>query len=183
MKEYPSFDCTLCGECCSGSMKVFINLYDLYKMARYLKMDNTKELFDKKLVKFDLGQNGFHLPRLQFKRQPFRFCPFLSNDFDEDKGYRGLCQLHLVHKPLVCRLAPFTREIDCEKGSDDFDFVLPHPDCPGINKGSPLSEEETRTALVKELDLEKEYYYYLSQQESIPESFYYRDVTQDYSLL
>lgn len=75
------YGCTLCGECGSGSMQVFINSYYIYKMGRFLKMENSSELFERRLVILDKGQNDLLLPRIHFKTKPFSFCPFLINDF------------------------------------------------------------------------------------------------------
>ncbi|MDC7242082.1 MAG: hypothetical protein PQJ50_17140, partial [Spirochaetales bacterium] len=104
-----------------------------------------------------------------FKTKPFQFCPFLVNDFDEETGLRGLCSLHLIHKPLVCRLAPLTRQIDLESGSDEFDFILPHPECPGGDQDQWIDPATERAALKKELDFELRYYRLLSANEEAPE--------------
>ena len=75
------FSCTLCGECCSGNMEVFLNSYDLYKIGRFFNKHHTKELFDSNLLEWAPGQNGLTLPRIRFKKKPFPFCPFLINDY------------------------------------------------------------------------------------------------------
>ena len=120
------FSCTLCGECCSGSMKVFLNRYDLYKIGKFYKLKHSEELFQKGFVEWADGQNNLSLPKIRFKTYPFSFCPFLMNDFSEEQGLRGLCTLHPYHKPLVCKLAPLAREVDLETGSDFF-FLCPPP--------------------------------------------------------
>lgn len=162
------FGCTLCGECCSGSMRVFINSYDLYKMGLFLKLDHSSELFDKGLVILDRGQNDLNLPRIRFKTKPFSFCPFIINDFDEETGLTARCSMHLVHKPLVCRLAPLTRRVDLKTGEDVFDFTLPHPDCPGKEQDEFIDTEKERSALKEELDYELRYYRLLSAHEEDP---------------
>ena len=179
------FTCTLCGECCSGSMKVFLNPYDLYKMGRFLKLSHTEELFEKKLITWDLGQNGITLPRILFKTYPFSFCPFLINDFNENDGLRGRCSLHPDHKPLVCYLAPLTRELDLESGEDSFGFVPPHPDCPGCGKGERVDKETVKQERKDELEKEILYYRRLSRlskesPEEIPSLFLF-DLTIPYS--
>lgn len=162
------YGCTLCGECCSGSMQVFINSYDIYKMGRFLKMENSSELFERRLLMLDKGQNDLLLPRIRFKTKPFSFCPFLINDFDEEKGLRGFCSLHLLQKPLVCRLAPLVRRIDLEKDSDEFDFILPHSSCPGKEQNEVLDPQKERQELSEELDYELRYYRLLSAHEDDP---------------
>ena len=163
MSRKQRFSCTLCGECCSGSMEIFLNSHDLYKMARFLGKHHTRELFEAKLIEWAPGQNGLTLPKIRFKTSPFPFCPFLINDFQEDRGLRGLCSLHPEHKPLVCKLAPLTRELDLETGEDLFGFIPPHPECPGCGKGEPLDEESIRAELREELALEIQYYRLLSE--------------------
>lgn len=162
------FGCTLCGECCSGDMKVFVNSYDLYKMGRFLKVNHTDDLFDRGIIVLDKGQNNLDLPRIQFKTEPFSFCPFLINDFDEDRGLTGRCSMHLEHKPLVCRLAPLSRVLDLESGTDEFEFILPHPACPGKTVNQILDPAEEKKLLAEELALEKRYYSLLSRHEDAP---------------
>jgi len=162
------FSCTLCGECCSGDMKVFLNSYDLYKMGRKLKMEHTLELFEKGYVSLDWGQNGLRLPRIQFKTKPFPFCPFLMNDFQEERGLLGLCSLHPVYKPLVCKLAPLYREIDLQEDTDKLNFILPHPACPGQREDQILDPKKEREQLKNELEFEMRYYRLLSHGDSDP---------------
>jgi Fe-S-cluster containining protein len=162
------FKCTLCGECCSGEMKVFLNSFDLYKMGRFLKKNHTEELFKDRLIQLDKGQNDLLLPRIKFKTRPFLFCPFLINDFQEDLGLRGFCSLHLEHKPLVCRLAPLSRRIDLETETQEFEFVLPHPACPGSEEGEILNPRKEESVLAEELAFELRYYKLLSKNEENP---------------
>ena len=162
------FGCTLCGECCSGSMKVFVNSHDLYKMASFLKMSHSSELFKHHYIMLDRGQNALSLPRIRFKSRPFPFCPHLVNDFQEGKGLRGLCSLHLDHKPLICRLAPLSRNLNLKTGEEDFNFILPHPGCPGPSIPQILKVEDEKKTLAKELSYEKRYYQLLSDNEENP---------------
>lgn len=158
MKDSRRFSCSLCGECCSGTMEVFLNPYDLYKMGRFLKMNHSIELFEKKLIEWAPGQNNLILPKICFKTEPYPFCPFLINDYQENIGLRGLCSLHPEHKPLVCHLAPLTRQVDLETGEDSFGFIPPHPDCPGCSKGNEIREDLIRKELKTELFHEMAYY-------------------------
>ncbi len=144
-------------------MKVFVNSHDLFKMGRFLGFSHTGELFEGGFICMDKGQNGLFLPRIRFKTRPFSFCPFLINDLGEDGVLRGRCSLHLEHKPLVCRLAPLHRMLDLESGEDVFDFMLPHPGCPGGTAGGIISVKEERQALQRELDFEGRYYALLSR--------------------
>ncbi|OQY31110.1 MAG: hypothetical protein B6241_14785 [Spirochaetaceae bacterium 4572_59] len=162
MTDSRRFSCTLCGECCSGTMEVFLNPYDLYKMGRFLNMSHSIELFEKKLIEWAPGQNSLLLPKIRFKTEPFSFCPFLINDYQDELGLRGLCSLHPEHKPLVCHLAPLTRQIDLETGEDSFGFIPPHPDCPGCGRGEEIREDLVRKELKSELAHEMTYYQILS---------------------
>ncbi len=150
-------------------MKVFVNSYDLFKMGRFLGLSHTGELFDKAYICMNAGQNGLNLPRLRFKRKPFPFCPFLMNDLGDDGVLRGRCSLHLKHKPLICRLAPLHRYLDLETGEDSFDFILPHPACPGGKGGGVIQVEEEKKNLQRELDFERRYYSILSRQAEMDE--------------
>ena len=162
------FSCTLCGECCSGNMRVFVNSLDIYRMGRFLNLEHSSELFMRQLLLLDEGQNELKLPRILFKEVPIRFCPFLINDFDEDRGLRGLCSLHPDHKPLVCRLAPLSRHLDLETCEDRLEFILPHPDCPGGESDVVLDPEHERKLLAEDLDYEARYYRLLSDHEDDP---------------
>lgn len=144
-------------------MEVFLNSYDLYKMGRFLGFSHTEALFREGLVRWAPGQNGLTLPRIRFKTRPYPFCPFLVNDYREDRGLLGFCSLHPDHKPLVCRLAPLTRELDLAAGEDRFGFVPPHPACPGCGQGEPLDEGAARDELKDELDREREFYRLLAE--------------------
>ncbi|WP_168203531.1 YkgJ family cysteine cluster protein [Oceanispirochaeta crateris] len=177
------FDCTLCGECCCGSMKVFLNSYDLFKMASFLKMNHSDELFKRHFVILDQGQNTLNLPRIRFKTKPFPFCPHLINDLQEDLGLRGLCSLHKEHKPLICQLAPFSRKLDLKTGEDEFTYTLPHPGCPGSSGIRVLNIEEEKASLAKELDFEKRYYTLLSQNEEDSQFLWSFPLTQTFENL
>ncbi len=179
MQQY-TFCCTLCGECCSGSMKVFVNSHDLYKMGRFLKFSHSEELFKKGYVKMEEGQNGLTLPRLRFKKKPFPFCPFLMNDLGEDGVLRGRCSLHLKHKPLVCRLAPLHRELNLDTGEEAFDFILPHPGCPGKAGEGIICVEEERRVLGPELDFERRYYALLSRKADNPAFLWHFPLTGNF---
>ncbi len=162
------FSCTLCGECCSGEMRVFLNPLDIFRIGRFLKLEHSSELFKRRLLMLDKGQNGLQLPRIRFKEKPFLFCPFLINDFDEERGLRGLCSLHPEHKPLVCRLAPLSRHLDLNSGEEEFEFILPHPDCPGGKTDRILDPDRERDLLAEDLGLETRYYRLLSAHEEDP---------------
>lgn len=187
MSESRNFSCTLCGECCSGTMEIFLNPYDLYKMGRFLKMNHSRELFEDQVVKWAPGQNNLLLPKINFKTEPFPFCPFLINDYQEVLGLRGLCSLHPEQKPLVCHLAPLTHMIDLETGEDSFGFIPPHPDCPGCTRGEIIRENLIRETLKRELAYEMSYYRILSERadahpEKIEELFFF-DLNRPFSLL
>ncbi len=158
-----SFSCTLCGECCSGDMKIFPNIFDIYRMGIYLKMTHSRELFEQGILEWSVGQNGINLPKIRFKTYPYPFCPFLINDFDEEKGLRGLCSLHPDLKPLICKLAPLSREVDLETGLDQFSFIPPHPECPGCGRGQAIDIQSLRRELKEELEFEVRYYHLLAE--------------------
>jgi hypothetical protein len=67
-------------------------------------------------VEIKEGQNKVLLPKLRFKTSPYKFCPFLINDLDENNMLKSYCSLHPYAKPLVCILAPISREYDTATG-------------------------------------------------------------------
>ncbi len=145
IKESFYFTCSQCGNCCTGYQKVFLDPYDLFKMARYLRFSHTRSLFEQDFVTLVQGQHRSWVPQIKFRERPFRFCPFLQNFTDEKDQLRGRCSLHGAYKPFICSLAPLGREIDFVRGQDRFLFVKPDPECPG-----PESSEEHRIKDIKE---------------------------------
>ena len=132
INEY-NFRCTLCANCCTGDQSVLLNLYDLYIMAGHLSMANTKQLFDDHWLRLLKIEQNVWLPQVRFKLKPYKFCPFLISDRSECGKLIGLCSLHPENKPLVCAMAPVGRIIDFESDKDEFVYVKPAPDCPGVN--------------------------------------------------
>ncbi len=144
------FHCTQCADCCTGDQVVRLNLFDLYKMGRFLRLSNSGMLFKKNLVVLLKEQDRpVWRPMIRFKQFPFRFCPFLSNEILEDGTLRGWCQLHLKHKPLVCLLAPVGCRYDAQNKKTDFLLVPPTEHCPGMN-GSQYHALHTVIEPVKE---------------------------------
>jgi hypothetical protein len=78
-------------------------------------------------------------PRLRFRSQPLRQCPFLINDMGTGV-YRGLCSLHPDFKPLVCVLSPLARTVTDHDGAveERWAFVPPVKGCPGVGQGEPV---------------------------------------------
>jgi len=149
------FECTKCGNCCSGDQKISLNPYDLNKMARFKGYNHTGMLFDHKLVHLVQAQNKAWIPQIRFKSiaKGHRFCPFLINELDEQNKLLGLCSLHPDKKPLICAMAPVGRILDFKAGSEEYIFVKPAPDCPGVN----IKKQNTLTDLQKRLKNELEY--------------------------
>jgi Fe-S-cluster containining protein len=142
-KETPvSFVCQTCGECCSGTMRVRLNPEDLWRIARFLDIDHTRELFDRGYVHWRRGPGGYEAPFLHFKRRPFPFCPFLENRLSGSGGIQGLCRLHPDNKPLICALSPAGRSYNTANNTEQFYYLPPHAGCPGHDKGfpAPLAE-------------------------------------------
>lgn len=156
--ESVPFNCTCCGECCTGGMKIPLNLYDLYKLARAQEMGGSRELFDRGVVLPFEGQQGVVVPRMNFKKRPFAFCPFMENSMGEDGGLLGLCRLHLRRKPLVCQLAPIAREVDLETGRVEYSFIPPFPGCPGAKSEGRIVIRELEEELADELAFEVRFF-------------------------
>lgn len=162
MKNFPEikntykFKCSRCANCCTGDQKVHLDLYDLYKLARFHNYAHTGILFAVGLVILIPVEQGVFLPRIRFKHKPFRFCPFLINE-----AYNGLCSLHPDYKPLVCTMAPVGREVDFENGTDRYLFVKPAPDCPGVHSEVQNNLTDLKEMYTQELNWQKTFFHIL----------------------
>lgn len=149
------FQCSCCGDCCTGNMEININVYDLYKIARRLKLPTTGELFKKKLVNLVQVQNNCWTPQIVFKTSPFPFCPWLINDMGDDEVLRGFCSFHPFDKPLICKMAPAGRVVDFDNDQISYMLTPPTESCPGMK----IEYENRLSKLKKELREELEYEY------------------------
>ncbi len=158
------FECTKCGNCCIGDIRITLNPYDLYKMAHFLKMKSTCELFDQNYVcLFKHHEHNVWLPEILFKTSPLKFCPFLINDADDKNYIQGLCSLHPEYKPVVCSMAPVGRILDFEEFTDQFAFLRPAPDCPGVEEQKENHISEDIAAFSDELNLQNRFFRILEQ--------------------
>ena len=168
------FDCTKCGNCCSGDIRITLNLYDLYKIAHFLKIKSTHKLFDQNYVRlFKLNEHNVWLPEIQFKTSPLKFCPFLINDADDKNYIQGLCRLHPEYKPLICSMAPIGRILDFDEESDQFVFLKSAPDCPGVYEKKENHLSEDIATFSDELNLQKRFFRILGQLKEIDYSIEY----------
>ncbi|HTH13140.1 MAG TPA: hypothetical protein VMB23_02010 [Spirochaetia bacterium] len=140
------FECTLCGDCCTGNQVVRLCGGDLEILVRHLNLTSVTELRSRGLVSLVQESVGdgrsVWRPRIRFRSKPLRQCPFLVNDIGADGAYRGLRSLHPDHKPLVCALSPLAREVsDPGEGevSETWSFVPPVEGCPGVGRGEPVA--------------------------------------------
>ncbi|MEJ2544098.1 MAG: YkgJ family cysteine cluster protein [Calditrichaceae bacterium] len=158
------FECTKCGNCCSGNIRISLNLFDLYKMARFLKLNSTKELFQDNYVRlFKHEEHNVWLTEIQFKSDPLKFCPFLINEADDKNYMQGLCSLHPEHKPLICAMAPVGRVLDFDDDSDQFVFMKPAVDCPGVDEEKENHLSNDIRIHKEELNLQKRFFRILEQ--------------------
>ncbi|MBD3224707.1 MAG: hypothetical protein GF313_08255 [Caldithrix sp.] len=134
IEDVYQFQCTMCGNCCTGDQIVRLDLYDLYRMARFSGFEKTGGLFTSRLVELTPIEPDLWLPRIRFRKHPFKFCPFLQNEWNDREELIGKCLLHPDQKPLVCSLAPVGRMVDFNQKTQTYVFVPPAPDCPGINR-------------------------------------------------
>ncbi|MBN2618430.1 MAG: YkgJ family cysteine cluster protein [Spirochaetales bacterium] len=182
------FDCKCCGDCCSGLMDIKLNLYDLYKIAKHLNLDSTKQLFEKKIVALRDSQNGIKQPFIVFKKSPYKFCPFLINDISENYDLKGYCSLHPYIKPLVCILAPISREYDATFNNSKYFITIPTESCPGEFKGSDVEIDDILKPINEEILYENSFYSYLSifNEKTLKENkwdIYYFDTHKDFSTI
>ncbi|MBN2736719.1 MAG: hypothetical protein JXR70_07035 [Spirochaetales bacterium] len=153
-----NFDCQLCGECCTGAMRVQLNLYDLYKMAKHLKLSSTHSLFQKGLVQLVEKDQRYWIPIIKFKKWTIPYCPFLVNSMDEQEVLHGICSLHPKDKPLICSMAPLGRIIDFQNQSVEYCVTAPLEDCPGMGKKRENNIQEILDFHEAELNYQFVYY-------------------------
>ncbi len=139
-------------------MDIKLNLYDLYKIGKYLGLESTSQLFNKKIVSLSKGQNGIDIPKMIFKTSPYTFCPFLINDMDEDMNLKGYCSLHPYKKPLVCILAPISKEYDTETLKENYSFTKPTENCPGTLSDDEFDINELLKPVASEIKYENRYF-------------------------
>ena len=161
-EEY-QFNCTLCGECCRGDMEVYLNPYDLFKLARHLGFSHTRQLFEEGYVILVRGQNDMPVPRIRFRKAIIRFCPFLTNELDDENQLIGRCGLHPAGKPLICSLSPVSRMIDLPAGHTEYRLVEPAPECPGMITGKQNRLSDLLRTFNTELSFETRFYRILDQ--------------------
>ena len=137
---------------------------DVLKLSEHLKLDNTVQLWENEYVITDKGQNGTLLPRLKFAGLSPGFCPFVINDWnDEKKSLKGFCSIHKQAKPLICRMAPVAREVDIEEDTEEFFIKEPVEGCPGTGASSGLYLADYLKPLKEELFLEKKWFMLMSK--------------------
>jgi Fe-S-cluster containining protein len=154
------FECSKCGNCCTGDQQVNLNPYDLYKMTRFNGFNHTKQLFDNGLIHLVKSQNNAWIPQIKFKsiaKKKHKFCPFLINELNDQNKLLGLCSLHREKKPLICSMAPVGRVIDFSNNSEKFVFVKPAPDCPGVEIKKENKLNDLKKLLSEELEYEKQF--------------------------
>ena len=127
-------------------------------------MESTRELFDQNyIILFQPEEHKVWLPEIQFKTKPLKFCPFLINEADDKNYIQGLCSLHPDHKPLICAMAPVGRVLDFDDDSDQFVFIKPAADCPGVDEKKENHLHEDIKAYKEELNFQKRFFRILEQ--------------------
>jgi len=120
------FSCTRCGRCCSGGPNVALTVYDVVRMARFLRMDWKS--FLKGYVKVIIADL---IPHLLLRGDERGRCLFLAQRHDGTT----LCVIYPA-RPMRCRLYPILVEsLEPEK-------VYLDPRSPGVGRGpeKPLPE-------------------------------------------
>jgi len=152
------YRCRLCGQCCSGTMEVFLGPGDLHALGTFLKRNHTDQLFREGLIRESPGQYRIPWPRLWFRGRPPRFCPFVENHWSESGGIKALCRLQDKAKPLICRLAPITRTADLETGTEIFTLTPPVQGCPGFESPEEQTLGDYLGPLRRELEWEGRFF-------------------------
>jgi Fe-S-cluster containining protein len=116
------FQCTGCGDCCTGAPGyVWVNKAEIEALAELLKMDVDK--FQKKYVRLI----GIRKSLLEFKNGD---CVFFDNE-------RRGCKVYDA-RPSQCRTWPFWDSI--LHSPEAWDETADH--CPGCNRGPLVAFEE-----------------------------------------
>lgn len=152
------FECTLCGDCCTGSQVVRLNGCDLDLLQEYLGLPDRRQLFEQGWVEARQDDQGRWRPVLRFKQKPLRFCRFLENRVEEDGRVLGLCRLHPRFKPLVCHLAPLAREVELPSGRETWQVTAPVDGCPGMGRGNAKFPQAEVVPLRDRLQAEVEWF-------------------------
>ncbi|MCL2797632.1 MAG: YkgJ family cysteine cluster protein [Firmicutes bacterium] len=91
------FKCRQCGKCCRNREDILLSPYDLFRLAKYLKIKSSEVI--EQYCETYIGQvSNFPVVRLKPKGAG-RVCPLLSGD---------QCSVHRA-KPVVCAIYPLGR--------------------------------------------------------------------------
>lgn len=98
-----SFACKGCGDCCRGREDIVLSGYDLYRIAKRLRL--PPRIVASSFCRSYIGKESL-LPvlRLAPQKDAGNNCPFL---------YQNRCSIHDA-KPLACALYPLAQEISAE---------------------------------------------------------------------
>jgi len=119
--EWYRFRCTRCGRCCSGGPNVALTVYDVVRMARFLRMDWRS--FLKGYVKVIIADL---FPHMLLRGDERGRCLFLATRHDGTT----LCVIYPA-RPMRCRLYPMLVE------SLRPARVYLDPRSPGVGQGPP----------------------------------------------
>jgi len=127
-KDGLQFECTKCGNCCTGFPGyVYLSVKDIYSIAESLKLDKVSFL-----KKYTRTIHVFGEKRLSLIENPPYDCIFWDK----------ICTIYNV-RPYQCRSFPFWKRIlvsyrEWEKAAHN---------CPGMNRGKVHSREEIECLL------------------------------------
>ena len=116
-----AFDCTRCGNCCSGAPgHVWVTAHEIRRIAAHCGV-RVAEFCRKHVRRIGFGHSLLELPGGD--------CEFL----ERLSGGTTACRLHSV-RPTQCRTWPFWKSNleSCES------WTRTGADCPGINRGAHL---------------------------------------------
>lgn len=100
-EEKFSFACNGCGECCRGREDIVLSGYDLYRIARRLRL--PPRIVVRAFCRQYIGKNSrMPVVRLAPVREERSNCPFLTQNH---------CAIHDA-EPLVCALYPLGQQIE-----------------------------------------------------------------------
>lgn len=135
-----TFACSGCGGCCRGREDIVLSGYDLYRIARRLRL--PPRIVVRAFCRHYIGTNS-RLPvvRLAPLREQRNNCPFLTQD---------RCAIHDA-EPLVCALYPLGQQIELD-GTVHY-FVQP-TDCGGQVRQARTEDFLARYAIAQREEID-----------------------------
>lgn len=124
------FRCTCCGACCRNREDILLNIQDIIRIQKYLRIDLASLI--QEYCEMYIGPES-KLPIIRLRpKGTNKICPFL---------YKGKCRIHEV-KPTVCALYPLGRVngVNADRDSKEISYVIQEVTCGAKDQKNLVSE-------------------------------------------